>query len=59
MTAARSAAMGIDDADSRQRADVDLSSEPLDPDELALLAAGCPAFRLWRATVYDRICYVA
>ena len=33
--------------------------EWLDPDELALIAAGFPEFRLWRETILDRTCYVA
>jgi hypothetical protein len=33
--------------------------EPRDPDELALVAAGFPEFRLWRETTFDRTCYVA
>jgi hypothetical protein len=32
---------------------------PCDADELALLAAGFPAFRLWRETILDRTRYVA
>jgi hypothetical protein len=32
---------------------------PGEPDELALLAAGFPAFRLWRETVHDRTRYIA
>ena len=38
------------------------SREPLDPrglDELSLIAAGFPEFRLWRETNLDRTCYVA
>jgi hypothetical protein len=30
-----------------------------DADELALVAAGFPAFRLWRETCYDRTRYVS
>jgi hypothetical protein len=32
---------------------------PDDPDELALTAAGYPAFRLWRETGYDGTRYIA
>jgi hypothetical protein len=38
------------------------SREPPDPgdlDELALIAAGFPGFRLWRETNFHRTCYVA
>jgi hypothetical protein len=38
------------------------SREPPDPrdlDELALIAAGFPEFRLWRETNFDHTCYVA
>jgi hypothetical protein len=30
-----------------------------DPDELALIAAGFPEFRLWRETTLDRTHYIA
>jgi hypothetical protein len=30
-----------------------------DPDELALVAAGFPAFRIWRQTFWDRTRYTA
>lgn len=33
--------------------------EPRDLDELALVAAGFPEFRLWRETTLDGTCYVA
>ena len=33
--------------------------EPRDLDDLALIAAGFPDFRLWRETTLDRTCYVA
>jgi hypothetical protein len=33
--------------------------DPRDPDEMALVAAGFPEFRLWRETTLDRTCYVA
>lgn len=59
MTGSRPAALGSADAASQQRADSDLSSQPSDPDELAMIAAGFPAFRLWRVTIYDRIRYIA
>lgn len=32
---------------------------PGDPDELALVAAGFPAYRIWRQTFYDRTRYTA
>jgi hypothetical protein len=35
------------------------SWEPPDPDELALIAAGFPEFRLWRETTFHHTCYVA
>jgi len=34
-------------------------AEAADPDELALVAAGFPAFRLWRETTGDGTRYVA
>jgi len=34
-------------------------AEIADPDELALIAAGFPAFRLWRETTGDGTRYVA
>jgi hypothetical protein len=33
--------------------------EPDEPDELALIAAGFPGYRIWRSITYDRIRYVA
>jgi hypothetical protein len=35
------------------------AAEPADPDELAMVAAGYPAFDLWRETTYDGTRYIA
>jgi hypothetical protein len=59
MTGSCPAAMGNADAANRLRADIDLGRQPSDSDKLALIAAGFPAFHLWRATIYDRIRYIA
>jgi hypothetical protein len=37
----------------------DPREDPRDPDELALVAAGFPEFRLWRETTFDHTRYVA
>jgi hypothetical protein len=39
--------------------DSELDDLAADLDELALVAAGFPAFQFWRAITYDRIRYVA